>query len=432
MSRTRSTLIAAAIAAVALAPSAARASGFNIYEQGAAVLGMAGAGTATVRDPSAVFFNPAAITRLEGLQFSIGATAVMPVTSFAGMDPYPGYGVVEELERTAFVPPTLYVTKKFSDAWALGFGLNSQYGLGTHWRNGSEFTGRYIVTRADLSTINGNLNAAWAATPRLSVAAGINYTMAHLTLENMVPAQLVGGGGATVDVARAELNSGWINGIGWNAAVSFSPTDPIRLGASIRSKISLDAKSGELNFAQLLTGNQAFDASVAAALVPQAVTTSLDLPALYSFGLGWLPTDQWTLEADFNYFTWSVFEETPIDFVDDPARSYVIEQNYEDAWQARFGAERRLPQFAYRFGYYYDQAAAPVESVTPVLPDASRHGVTLGFGFDLGGAKNWTLDLYQLGVFVNRRSTEGLNRDDYEGEYRSFISGTGFNLTRRW
>ncbi len=95
----------------------------------------------------------------------------------------------------------------------------------------------------------------------------------------------------------------------------------------------------------------------------------------------------------------------------------------------RFGAEHRMANYQYRFGYYYDEAAAPTESVTPLLPDAPRHGVTLGLGWDRG---NWKLDLYNLFLFVENRSTELRERDGYDGVYKSYVNALGASIGFRW
>jgi hypothetical protein len=66
--------------------------------------------------------------------------------------------------------------------------------------------------------------------------------------------------------------------------------------------------------------------------------------------------------------------------------------------------------------------------VSPLLPDAGRNGVTLGYGKDLGADKKWTLDLYELALFAQHRTTEGVQRDGYDGEYKTFVNSLGFSL----
>lgn len=422
----------AALALLLLAPSGARAAGYAIYEQSAAALGMAGAATASVNDASAVFFNPANLTRLDRSEAYVGTTLLQPFTSFAGWNPSPGYGVTEEMEPQSFFPPTVYYTSKLNEKFAYGVGLNSPFGLGVEWKDPDQFTGRYIVTKADLKTLNASANGAWAFTDQFSAAIGFNVLFAEVELNNRQLAALPGGGGTNVDVAKTKLSSDWTPGYGWNLALSFKPDERWQFGAFYRSKVIVDV-DGDADFTQIPTGNATMDASVAASLPPdQPVKTVLRFPAMWSLGAAWKPDPAWTIEGDLNLVQWTLFKDLPIEFQTTPANNRVIVENYEDAIQFRAGAEHRLETWTYRFGYYYDRWAAPAESVSPLLPDAGRNGVSLGYGADLGADKRWHLDLYELALFVQHRTTEGVQRDGYDGEYKSFVNALGFSLAYRW
>jgi long-subunit fatty acid transport protein len=154
----------------------------------------------------------------------------------------------------------------------------------------------------------------------------------------------------------------------------------------------------------------------------------LRFPAIWSAGAAWMP-GEWTLAADAVFTEWSAFTDLPINLQTTPSNSRTIVENYDDTWAFRLGAEHRLPSFTYRFGYYYEQKAAPTESVSPILPDAARNGVTLGFGKSWGP---WHLDLYNLFLFVDQRSTEGVNRDGFDGEYKTYVNSAGFNVAYHW
>ena len=425
-------LLPALLAGAVLQPTGVQGAGYGIYEQGVAVLGMAGAGTASVHDPSAVFFNPAAMSWLSGAQIHAGGTALTTNTSFAGTNPYPGYGVTEQMRRQTFFPPTLYATRRYNDRWSMGVGINSPFGLGVDWQDPERFTGRYIVTRADLRAINGAVNWAYRVTPQLSLAAGGNILFAQVDLRRRVLVPSPGGGGGQVDVASVRLHSDYDPGYGWNAAVSYAPVPEWRLGAAYRGKIVVDTE-GDAEFTQIPTGDPVFDAGVAATLPPdQGVSTVLRFPAIWSAGIAWLPAGTWTVEGAVVFTEWSLFRDLPLRFKQTPANDETIVEDYRDTFAFRFGAEHRLPAFTYRFGYYFEQAAAPAPSVTPLLPDAARNGATVGLGLPLDAGKRWQLDLYDLALFVDRRGTEGRERDGFDGEYKSFINAFGAGLTYRF
>jgi long-chain fatty acid transport protein len=290
----------------------------------------------------------------------------------------------------------------------------------------------------DLQTLNASACLAYAPNEQWSFAAGPDLMWAKVKLENHTLAIVPGGGGGTVDVADVALESDFTTAAGWNAAVLYLPAPRTRVGAYYRSKIVNHLDDARAKFTQIATGNATFDALVAAQLPPaQGVSTVMHFPAMWSLGTSFEPSPAWTVEADFIYFEWSVFRDLPIRFDLTPSRDVTRIEDYDDSWQIRTGAEYRRGALACRAGYYFDKSPAPTEAVTPLLPDADRHGVSLGLGWTLGTDKRWSVDAYELGLFVNRRygyaaSPGEVATDNFHGDYRTFVNMTGIGLGYRW
>lgn len=407
---------AAALAALLLLPGIARASGYNVYEQGVRAMGMAGAATAAVEDASAIFFNPAALPRLaKGTHLHGGFHLLTTNTEFAGSAPYPGTSVDESMNTGTFPLGSVYLAQVESGRWAVGAGVFPAFGLGVDWKQPAQFTGRYLVTKADLRSIDANVTAAWAFNEQWSAGAGFDARFAQVELNRTItnPAYPPG-----VNVGTVKLSSDYTPGYGWNAGLAFAPAAAWRFGATYRSAIEVEIDDGEADFTALLP----------APLPPdQAVGTTLKFPAIWSVGGAWT-RDAWTLAADVNLLQWSIFDELALSFATTPAANQTIREDYEDAFQVRLGAEHRLPKWTYRFGYYFDQHAAPTESVSPLLPDTDRHGLSVGLGLPLPWGQGAMLDLYELAIFPVNVSTEGRHRDGFNGEYDSFINAAGIGL----
>jgi len=417
-----------------LAPHAARAAGYAIIEQGAAASGMAGAATASVNDASAVFYNPAMLARLQGKNtLLVGGAALTPVTSFAGVNPFPGYGVTERSKTRTLGIPGVYYTRRSAERWSMGAGLNTPFGIDESWRDEETFTGRFIGTHARLFTLNAQLVAAYEIDPHWSVAAGGNALFAGLDLRRFILAPAPGGGGGTVNIARLDLTQDLTPGYGWTAAVAWVPSVFWKLGATYRGKVIVHSE-GDADFTQIPTSDPAYDAMVASQLPPdQTARAVLTFPAVWSAAAAWLPNAAWTLEAGGSVTQWSAFHDLPIRFEQSPAADLLVPENYDDSFELRFGAEHRVTDyFTYRFGYAFQGSAAPDASVNPLLPEADRHGLSFGVGWMFGSQRAWQIDAYELATFQPNRSTNSQSADGYDGTYKCYINGAGLSLARRW
>jgi long-chain fatty acid transport protein len=419
----------AAAAALLLAffrPPCLSASGFSIYEQGGRGMGFSGAYTALSDDPSAIFHNAAGIAFLRGKQIYLGGTVVAPRSNFTGDDPFPG-ARNRERQNAGLIPvPTFYYTQKLRDRLVVGFGVDSPYGLRTEWDHPNTYSGRFISLAADLKSFSLNPTIAYKLADRLSIGGGLDFRLSKVTLVRRVPSvnpftQKV------IDVAEVQLESNWNHGLGFNVGLLAKPTENLSLGLAYRHKVTVDYV-GSAAFTQIPTGNAQLDAAAAAALPAgrPALTTSITFPAILNGGAAY-HWEKWTLSADVVWFQWSTFDQLRLSF--EPGSgvaSQTIPEDYSSIWQFRVGLERRLNDtWAIRGGYHFDNTPVPAASVTPLLPDQDRHGFALGGSWTGGRLR---LDAGAWYLHLSPRSTEGLNRDHYNGTYDNSAFTFGLSL----
>src|SRR5579883_852551 len=156
-----------AIAILALTPGAAFGAGFSIPDQGAAALGMAGAFAAKADDVTAIRFNPAGIASLSGLQAYAGLVMVFGQPTATGPS-----GAGEETELIAAPLPQLYVSYGLPYDFAVGIGVFSDYGLKLEWPQG--WSGRFLDTYVDLTTVTINPTIAWRPVRWLAIGVGMD------------------------------------------------------------------------------------------------------------------------------------------------------------------------------------------------------------------------------------------------------------------
>jgi len=401
---------------LSLAPASGRAAGFALFEHGGQGMGFAGAFTAQASDPSAIFHNPAGIAFLRRKQVYLGGTAVMPTWRFEGASPFPGAGVSEHDSVSVLLPPAAYYTQPFSPRVAFGIGVNVPFGLKTEWAEPDRFSGRYISQKAALGGFAVNPTVAFKLADRLAVGAGLDVRLSKVTLERRIPVinpfTL-----KPVDAAAERMEAGTDTGIGFDAGVLAKVSEELSIGVSYRHRVKVDYE-GTASFAPISTGNAQLDARVAGALPAGSLPlrSSITFPAFASGGLAYHRGD-WVLEADVDWYRWSAFQSIPVTFPDRTDLSGAITEDYRDSFQYRLGAERTLNDtWTVRGGYFWDETPAPPASLSPLLPDADRNGFCLGASWRSGSL---SVDAASWLVLARDRSTAGLNRDGFEGTYKS-------------
>jgi long-chain fatty acid transport protein len=193
-------LCAAVIGAVWGGTTSSFGAGFKVSEQGAKAMAMANAFTAQADDPSAVYYNPAGIAFLPGIQVTVGGTGIIvPQTKFTGTTPLSGNPpldvgdstVSERAKRDLEIAPTFYASYSLESVpISLGFGLNSQYPLTKSWDDSSAF--RNQVQNVSIKPINFQPTIAYRFDDlNLSVAAGLDITYAIVSLQRSVYSPVV-------------------------------------------------------------------------------------------------------------------------------------------------------------------------------------------------------------------------------------------------
>ena len=408
-----------------LGPAPVHAAGFAIFEQGARAMGFAGAYTAQANDPSAIFHNAAGVAFLKGKQVYFGGTLIRPSSSFTGDDPFPGAAITEKGDTGLLVPPAAYYTQQFSERLVFGLGLHTPFGLTTSWANPQSFSGRFISQRADLRGFSVNPTVGYKLADRFALGLGLDVRFSSVSLQRRVPiinpfTQRI------ADAATIDLQSNTDLGFGFNAGLLAKVSDSLSAGIHYRHKVSA-GYDGIATFTQLPTGNAQLDTSLAARLPQgnQPVTTAIDFPAFASGGVAYTSGD-WTFEVDANWYQWSTFRRLSLVFTDRPDLNQDIVENYKNSWQYRMGLERRIGEtYAVRGGYFFDQSPAPAASVSPLLPDSDRNGFALGGTWKSGRLH---ADAAMWYVLSPARSTEGLNRDEFNGTYKSSAFTLGIFL----
>lgn len=368
---------------VAAAVSTAYAAGFQLTEQSSLGLGRAYAGAGIVGDDlSAVHYNPAGMTLLEGTRFQAGGTWIALNADYNGKD-----GDSENGRLKGQMIPAGYVTHQVNDKIWLGFAMTVPFGMGTEYDRTWSQSQR--GTNAKIYTFDMNPNIAWKVNDFLSVGAGISVQYAKAELGMGLKAQELRG--AYLGHGKVEADSwDW----GFNLGVMISPTDKLRFGLAYRSAIEHDA-DGTTKLSGMNTQIPPVGGMLGA-LEGQTfgMSTTIKTPDTVMLTGTWEATDQLRLSGLIRWANWSNFKELniendvpnyilstakPIGF-DKKLTNLDVVNDWQDTWLFSVGADYKINSaFTIRGGIAYETSPIDDQSTRmAVIPDTDRVWLSLG------------------------------------------------------
>jgi len=377
---------------------AALGGGFQLNEHGARAMAQAGAFAARANDPSAMYFNPAGLAWQDMPAFYGGVTAIIPTSSFYG-PLQNNTNMKTESPNQFFNPINFYFAYPTLDKLHMGVSVNNPFGLGSQWPE--DWVGRYLTTKVSLQTYFINYSLSYKITDDFAVAAGFSYVLGTVSLDRAVAIPLT----ASAGEPRVHLDLSGTSA-GWNVGALYKLTPDLSIGASYRSSVKVDAN-----------GTATFNPDYATLHLPQGgVSAGLTLPATGYLGVAYTVSPDIQVEADYQYIGWSSYNQLAFTFQADGSQ-VVQPKNYKNTYILRLGGEYKYCEdLRIRAGYYYDHSPVDAAYVDPILPDANRSGLNIGFGYNF--TKNFNVDVAYLLILFDERKAEN-TVINFDGTYHT-------------
>jgi len=413
------------LAFLLMAPNAfASGSGaFRLFANDAEAMGKAGAFVGEADNASAVYYNPAGMTQLDGNNLSLGfawGNVFVDHTSPAGDTTQMG-------RENIVVPHFYYVTDLNTDDLALGFSVKSNFGASTDWAEDS--FARYVSTKTEVEDVDFLMNFAYQVNDQWSVGAGVNATSSKFSQgKNVFQA------GTPDAEAQLKLHDTFFS---QNVSTLFKFNEKHQLGFQWRSQGDV-SYAGEVD-AHALTGTLA--AIFGGSEYQTDITWNVSFPQSAVVGYSFRPNDKWIINFDAEWSDWSSLEQENINFPKETSALRIstlnsladLDLDWDSSWAYSIGGEYSLNEkIRLRSGYFFHETPIPDVNFNTFLPDSDAHGVNLGAGYTFNDAMG--LDFAWTGVFFQDRDLALTTHDSAVssviGNYEEYINVA--TLTFNW
>ncbi|MDR2188440.1 MAG: outer membrane protein transport protein [Azonexus sp.] len=331
---------------LAACSATASAAAFQNWEQDASSLGLSHAGSAATADSAAsLYYNPATMARLDGVQLAVGFTGLRPLIDFdnkGSNGPGLGLGDGGDAGRWLALPNASFTWRLGADL-TLGLGVTRPFALDTAYDDG--WIGQTQARRSEIRSLNYNPAIAYRVSDKIALGFGLDYQTIDL------------------DFSRAGQRLRGDDGSwGWNAGALFTLSPNMRVGISYRSAIE-HKLDGKVN--------------------GQTAHANLDLPETAILSVWQQVSEQWEAMGDLSYTRWNRLKRLVFTNRGGPlaAESFA----YGNSWRLAWGAAYRVnDRFKFKFGFAWERSPVGNHGRSARLPDANSLRLSFGGQWLLG------------------------------------------------
>jgi long-chain fatty acid transport protein len=368
--------------------------GFLVPNQDATAIGRGNAFAATADNPSAIYYNPAGISQLPGMNLDLGALAYLGIQ--ASYDSPTGTHADNKFQVITL--PQIYGTYSLSNLpLSFGLGVYAPFGLSVQWPADSVLRSQAIDSQLTYVTVNPVVS--WQIIKSLSFAVGPTFNYADIRFSRGLFSSE-----DFYQFAGTGFSYGMTAGLLWH------PISQLSFGADYRLASTTDFK-----------GTSVYGSAPGAGSESVGTSASLPFPQTASVGISYRPTPKWNLEVDVDYINWSTVGTVTLDGTKNIfGVNLPLPLNWHDSWQYKFGVTRYFDDgWFVSAGYFYssDTTSSSAPDYTPAVPDTDLNVGSLGFGRD---GEHWRWAVAGQIIAGPSRSISG-GEVPPAGEYRLLV-----------
>jgi long-chain fatty acid transport protein len=308
--------------------------------------------TATADNASAVFYNAAGLSQLEGTQIHGNVFAISLDYS---ADTTFGHDDMDD----DFQPvPSAFISHHFKDSpFTMGFGVYSPFALGTDWGSDAAFALDPLVPyQADLVYTKYHGVIAWQVTETLSLAAGVSYDNSEVTIKT--------------NALKLDGND---DTVGFSLSALWQPSEHHSFGLNYQAQTEVTYDGNTNLYITPFAGKYKTEAD-------------FTFPESIVFGYSYRPNELWNIEFNLDWTNWDRVNDLTIDGLPAPLAGVA---SYDLNWKSSFIWELGVTRYFENgwnvsAGYTYVESSVPSQDFLPIVPDADRHFFAIGVGRDYG------------------------------------------------